>query len=400
MTPRRAITPCVAVCAAAVLVATFCPFGAKAQDKAKPRVATMPLSAKIKKAVLGRELFKVRAKIDNVRGRLRTAKRSEAVIAADLEAIRKRLAETRVRLLASETDLARARRGQALTVRALRASGVRLQARETTLAQRMAANYRQGPVRYASVLLGSRSLGEMGTRARFVRAVVRYDADLIAEIKAARADVIARKAQADAKAAQAQRAQITLRAIHAEETEGVARQRAVLAEAREARAALENELNALEQDSNAITTRLQALSLTPQGKARLLLPFAGVLMRPVPGPVISPFGMRYHPILHRTRLHAGLDFKGETGTPIAAAGNGVVVFSGVMRGYGNVVVIDHGGGVSTLYGHCSVRIAVQGQTVTKGDIIAKIGQTGLATGPHLHFEVRKTGKPVDPLTAL
>ena len=200
----------------------------------------------------------------------------------------------------------------------------------------------------------------------------------------------------DRKTAQVAGLQKNLSDRQEEELEDVLRQRQVLAEARARRAEFEDDLDALRDDSAEITARLHALEETPIGRARRMIAFSGGLIRPVGARIISRFGMRFHPILHYSRLHAGVDFASGTGAPIRASGSGVVVFSGVMRGYGNVVVIDHGGGISTLYGHCSARLVRDGESVTKGQTIARVGSTGLATGPHLHFEVRRNGSPVDP----
>jgi murein DD-endopeptidase MepM/ murein hydrolase activator NlpD len=107
--------------------------------------------------------------------------------------------------------------------------------------------------------------------------------------------------------------------------------------------------------------------------------------------------MRYHPIVGRYKLHTGVDIACSIGTPIHAAAAGVVILAGTDRAYGNLVMIDHGGGVTTLYGHQS-RLAVStGATVKKGQIIGYSGNTGWSTGPHCHFEVRKHGVPVNPL---
>ena len=119
---------------------------------------------------------------------------------------------------------------------------------------------------------------------------------------------------------------------------------------------------------------------------------------PVRGRVTSPFGPRV--LNGRKEFHAGIDIGGPTGTNIAAAESGRVSYSGYMRGYGNVIVLSHDGGFSTVYGHCSVRLVKKGQYVNKGTIIGKVGRTGNATGPHLHFEVRLGGKPVNPLSYL
>ncbi len=123
------------------------------------------------------------------------------------------------------------------------------------------------------------------------------------------------------------------------------------------------------------------------------------LIWPTTGPVTSPFGPRRHPILGGNRLHAGIDISNSLGAPIWAAQAGEVIYSGTMRGYGNVVMIDHGGFV-TLYAHMSARGVTKGQVVTQGQKVGEVGSTGYSTGNHLHFEVRVNGDPQDPMKYL
>jgi len=119
---------------------------------------------------------------------------------------------------------------------------------------------------------------------------------------------------------------------------------------------------------------------------------------PVRGRITSPYGMRV--LYGRKDFHAGIDIAGPTGTNIVAAESGRVSYAGYMRGYGNVIILSHDGGYSTVYGHNSVNLVKKGQYVKKGSIIGKVGRTGNATGPHLHFEVRLGGKPLNPLSYL
>ena len=124
----------------------------------------------------------------------------------------------------------------------------------------------------------------------------------------------------------------------------------------------------------------------------------GQLSRPVNGGVSSGFGMRRHPILGYKRMHSGLDFKAGYGAPIFAATNGVVAYAGRKGGYGNFVQINHGGGIATGYAHMSRIAASPGQRVRQGQIIGYVGSTGLSTGPHLHYELYRDGRPVNPLS--
>ena len=120
------------------------------------------------------------------------------------------------------------------------------------------------------------------------------------------------------------------------------------------------------------------------------------LVAPVAGRITSNFGMRFHPILGYSRLHAGVDFGAAYGSPIYAVSDGSVSFAGWHGGHGNYVRLEHGGGLSTGYGHMSRIATLPGQSVRQGQVIGYVGSTGLSTGPHLHYETYMGGRPVDP----
>jgi murein DD-endopeptidase MepM/ murein hydrolase activator NlpD len=121
---------------------------------------------------------------------------------------------------------------------------------------------------------------------------------------------------------------------------------------------------------------------------------------PLEGRISSNFGTRFHPIDKVSKFHAGVDIAVPRGTSVGAAADGTVTFAGQKGGYGNVVIVEHADGHTTFYAHCDKLLVKEGQTVTVGEEIAKSGSTGKSTGPHLHFEVRENGKPIDPLKFL
>jgi murein DD-endopeptidase MepM/ murein hydrolase activator NlpD len=121
------------------------------------------------------------------------------------------------------------------------------------------------------------------------------------------------------------------------------------------------------------------------------------LKLPAAGEVTSRFGLRYDPIDGKLRHHNGIDIAMPEGTPVASAAAGRVVFSGISSGYGNCVIIEHENGLTSLYAHNSLNLVKTGDVVDKNRVIALSGSSGRSTGPHLHFEVRKDGVPVDPM---
>lgn len=192
-------------------------------------------------------------------------------------------------------------------------------------------------------------------------------------------------------AEEAAQASLTLRAGELEETvrSELAAQTSLLDELDAIIAEFETELDGLEREEQRLRDLIDGSSGSGGSSP-------GQLVRPVPGKITSPFGPRLHPILGYTRMHTGVDMTAPLGQDIVAGADGVVILASDYGGYGLTVVIDHGGGMTTLYAHQSRVFVSRGDSVAAGEAIGEAGSSGLATGPHLHFEVRLDGTPVDP----
>ncbi|NJM68832.1 MAG: peptidoglycan DD-metalloendopeptidase family protein [Scytonema sp. RU_4_4] len=176
------------------------------------------------------------------------------------------------------------------------------------------------------------------------------------------------------------------------------------------RRALEAALAQLEEDSKALKELIQqkvAEAEASQKTQTKTFSSNSIILRgtrafgyPINASTSSSFGWRMHPIVGERRFHTGLDFAANYGSIIRAAETGTVIFAGWYGGYGKAVIINHGNGMTTLYGHTSELYISEGQKVKRGQRIAAVGSTGLSTGPHLHFEVRRHGTPVDPMNYL
>lgn len=292
-----------------------------------------------------------------------------------------------------------------------------LKTRQDVLNRRVRAIYMHGQLNYLEVILGANSFSDFANRVELLKRVIRSDYNLILEIQKQKAAIEAKKAQLeedkrqlDALAAEAEK---TRQEIAKKKVE----QQKVLDAAKSNKAAaaqMEQDLNAqLASVRNLIQQRLAAAEAARQaaqqqaasddegggggGSDDNYVQGTGAMGWPCSGPITSPFGYRTHPIFGTTIFHAGIDIGVDYGTPIHAADSGVVVYSGWISGYGNAVIIDHGGGISTLYGHNQSLAVSEGQSVSKGSVIAYAGSTGNSTGPHCHFEVDVNGSPVNPM---
>lgn len=291
-----------------------------------------------------------------------------------------------------------------------------LKTRQDVLNRRVRAIYMHGQLNYLEVILGANSFSDFANRVELLKRVIRSDYNLILEIQKQKAAIEAKKAQLEE-----DKRQLDALAAEAEKTrqeiaKKKAEQQKVLDAAKSNKAAaaqMEQDLNAqLASVRNLIQQRLAAAEAARQaaqqqaasddeggggGSDDNYVQGTGAMGWPCSGPITSPFGYRTHPIFGTTIFHAGIDIGVDYGTPIHAADSGVVVYSGWISGYGNAVIIDHGGGISTLYGHNQSLAVSEGQSVSKGSVIAYAGSTGNSTGPHCHFEVDVNGSPVNPL---
>ena len=247
-----------------------------------------------------------------------------------------------------------------------------------------------------AVLLQSENFNEFLERRYQLRRVYAADRDVLGELKA-RADEI--KNQRAVVESQKTRVSLLRQELLAKKQQYEAeatQQQQLIGRLQTDKAALEAAQAQLVRDSEEIAALIRERVATASGAVR----GTGIFVFPVNGRITSGFGYRRHPILGTSRLHAGVDFGAPQGTTIYAADSGSVIYAGWYGGYGRTVIVDHGGGITTLYAHSSRLFVSVGQAVTQGQAIAAIGSTGLSTGPHLHFEVRQNGNPVNPMAYL
>jgi len=257
---------------------------------------------------------------------------------------------------------------------------------------RLKVMYQNANVSVIESLSESESIVDFWNRLEIVSAVSKKDKELIESLKAAKADVEFKKQLAVEKRD----------SIKQSATESLN----ILNEIKATRSGLDKEisnissqLKKLEQQEDELLRKANELANQIKSLQRSGSYAGGSMLWPTPSctKISSYFGNRLHPILKVYKMHNGIDISAGSGASIIAANKGVVIVAGWQSGYGNTVIVDHGGGISTLYAHCSKLLVKVGDSVNAGDTIAKVGSTGLSTGPHLHFEVRKNGTPVNPL---
>ena len=331
---------------------------------------------------------------------------------AQLEDKKKEITNAMERLILTQEELAEAKRKLAAIESRQQALSIKIRQNEAALAakqkeydksrsvykKRLRDIYENGQVNYLDVLLGAADFRDFSSRMYLLQRVIRRDFALIDRLEEQREALLQQKAELDDIRKQ-------LAAAHAEsqkEKEIVAQKtverQKLYEQALAEKAQLDAEYEELQRNSQEITAMIQRME--QEGRMMPQAGGTGQLAWPVNGEITSPFGWRVHPIWGTQIFHAGLDIGADYGDPVHAADSGTVVFAGWMGGYGNAVMIDHGGGMVTLYGHNSSITVGEGEQVSKGQTIALAGSTGNSTGPHCHFEVRIHGEVVSPLQYL
>lgn len=270
-----------------------------------------------------------------------------------------------------------------------------LKVKNKKLQQRVRDIYINGQISYVDVLFGAKDFADLMTRMDVLKRIIKHDYDLIMKVKEEKATVENTRAQLEKDKAEAEVLVTDAQAKKAKVEDKESEQQVLLDQAiydRDTSERMYEEIMAASQEVANMIRRSQMSSAGYSGAPA----GAGGMIWPISGPITSEFGWRTHPIFGTARFHSGLDIGGDYGMSIYAAASGTVIYAGWISGYGNAVIIDHGGGVTTLYGHNDSLNVSEGENVAQGQVIAMCGSTGNSTGPHCHFEVRENGEPVSP----
>jgi peptidoglycan DL-endopeptidase CwlO len=371
--------------------------------------AVLPLGSSGQSAdSLQRQIERKRAQIEQKRGRERVLTTEVSAythkigdLQADITVLQTRQVRLEANLEAKRAELAQIQedlRRERLRLARLRE---RLAEARVELANRLVQMYKEDSPDVVTVVLEADGFADLLERTEFLQRTSAQDARIISRVRDAKAEATATAARLDRlekraeKVAEAIEAEVVeVAAVKGElvdRRESYASARAekaqLLSNTRASRAELEDHVHSLEREQAAVLARLRGSS----GVAGPIRQGSGTLIWPANGSISSGFGMRWG------RLHAGIDMPLPEGTGLRAAASGTVAIAGWVGGYGNYTCIQHGGSLSTCYGHQSSISVSVGQSVSQGQVIGASGNTGHSTGPHLHFEVRVNGSPVDPL---
>ena len=274
-----------------------------------------------------------------------------------------------------------------------------MQERMLIYRKRLRDIYINGQINYLDVLLGAKDFSDFSSRMYLLQKIISRDLELLEKLKQDAAEINSRKEQLAAEMKEIKATQTELEAKKAKVNKLREQRAYMLYKAQEEEQSSQEEYERLLAISENIASMLRNMEAggggAPAGQGG-----TGQFMWPCNGPITSYYGWRTHPIFGTTKYHSGMDIAVDSGTPIHAADSGTVVYSGWLGGYGNCVMIDHGGGLVTLYAHNSALNVGEGQYVSKGTVVAYAGSTGYSTGPHCHFEVRLHGELTEPLNYL
>lgn len=329
-------------------------------------------------------------------------KAADADLAAALNTINKAVAAQQARVDAAERAVQAFEEQAAQRQAEVSETEIAIEKHRQRVVALLVEDYMGQSLDQAQTVLRVGSVNEALVRTAFLRAVQTDTAELAGQLRALEYDRQRALAEANGAVRSAEEAKAAKQAeLDALATQKVAQER--VRKALEARIAdWRRREDALERESNQMSAFIRAEQAKVLGVANT--PLASSVqgfVTPVKGRLVSGFGMRKHPIYGDVRLHAGADFDAKTGDAVFAAKEGRVIFAGERGGYGNCVIVQHGtSAVTTIYAHLSSYSVRNGNFVGKGELIGRVGSTGLSTGPHLHFEVRINGDAKDPMLFL
>ena len=325
-------------------------------------------------------------------------KKLETTAEKERSGLQKRLKSTETTLQSQEAELDKSTKALRSLEQSLTETEASYRQQQLVMLARLQFLQRQRDRQGLSLLLKSRNLNDLLDKRYRLKKLFDSDRKSLATLQAQTTKLSAQRSQVEMKKNEISLIMQQLLAQKNELSAQSSYQKEFIKHLKTNREALESAIVQLERDSTSIGQIIRQRSI---GDSRgIIITGRGIMTVPVDAEITSGFGYRMHPILGYQKFHSGLDFGSDSGSTIRSAAAGVVIYAQWYGGYGNTVIVDHGSGFTTLYGHTEGFYVAEGATVKKGQPIAAVGSTGLSTGPHLHFEVRQNGEPIDPVPYL
>lgn len=333
----------------------------------------------------------ISSKIDDKQEELDANNNKLNDLSDDMSAINARITKTEAKLATTQKSITAMHEDIADTNENLKKEKSKLEKTEDELDVRLRNIYKGGSLDFIDIFLSSTNISELMSNIEMMQKVYKNDRDLVDSVRESYEKI---KAEKEKLVTLQEKLKTKLETLEEEQDE-LSNDYAKL-EKKENKLTtnkekLEADIDALNAESEALKSDINSNSSSGSYKG-------GSMLWPVPGHyyVSSPFGYRIHPVLGVSKFHSGIDIPAPSGTSIKAANSGTVMSASYAGSYGNLVMIDHGGGIVSLYGHTSKMLVHAGEHVSKGQTIALVGTTGRSTGNHCHFEVRVNGSPVNP----
>lgn len=345
------------------------------------------------------QLNNKKTELNNAKTQLSNVKKQESNTLAQINSLDANINTTETLIENTEIEIARLEESQKITEQNIEYAQKEYDEKYKLRTDRVLVYYKLGTSSAWDIEYSVEDETEAIHMNRLINKMVAYDNALVDELEADRIALEEKKKELEDEKVRCAnlKAELEEKKLALEETRE--KRVAYMAELKSSESALSASVDKLNAEAKALEAELaKAASSSTNSKYT-----GGSMTWPLPGYYIitSPFGNRLHPILKVYKLHTGVDIAGAgcNGANVVAANSGTVIKATYSTAYGNYIVIDHGGGITTLYAHSSKLLVKQGDYVTKGQTIMKVGTTGYSTGPHLHFEVRENGTYVNPLDA-
>ncbi len=341
----------------------------------------------------------IQNKEDQARGQLKKLTYTAEIMKRELAQLETQVAEAQAALNQKKVAYMQAQKQVTSAQQELDQKQRELNDRRVALGKRARGIYESGQISYLELLFQSSDLSDFIARMEYFSKLVDNDRQLLTDIESKKEQIAKKARELQIKRDQAAEIQKQAFLISADLDHKKIQQRGAVDQSLKAQQAAFDEVERLEAESKALTEKIRKLQAAQSGNTTKGSSSGTVSTWPVPGyyQITSPFGWRTHPIRKKRSMHTGTDIAAPMGAKLHAAGAGVVIMAGWNTAYGNMTIIDHGGGISTLYGHQSRLDVSEGQSVEANQVIGAVGSTGWSTGAHLHFEVRVGGNPTDPL---